>query len=107
MSIPKAYYYLVPAWCILEALFFPGMRAGVLVGRSLIGVAVFYTLEGGIASALWIGSPMAEGLALVENLVYLTVAFATKQRPVFGLAVAGLLAADALCRTLYLNRIKE
>ncbi|MFA5137928.1 MAG: hypothetical protein WC728_01755 [Elusimicrobiota bacterium] len=107
MSLSKAYYYMVPLWCVLEALFFPGMRAGALVGSSLIGVAVFYTLEGGIASAFWTGSSMAEGLALAENLLYLGLVLASKRHPSFGLSVAGVIVVNGLCRTLYLKRIER
>lgn len=107
MSLPKAYYYLIPLWCVLEVLFFPGMRAAALTGPSLIGITVFYTLEGGIASALWMGSSLAEGLALAENLLYLGAALAMRRSPAFGLAVAGLLVINGLGRWMYLRRVQD
>lgn len=68
----KGYYYLVPVWFLIEAFLLPGVRAGVLVGRSFWGLLGFYAVEGVIGAGFWKGSPYAGWAALAENVVYLT-----------------------------------
>jgi len=68
----RAYYYLAPLWMLLEFFLWPGIRAEMIVGPSLLGVLLFYSLEAGIGVAYWKKLPGAEWAALAENLVYVT-----------------------------------
>lgn len=67
----RFYYYLAPVWFLVEAFLMPGVRAGPIVGRSILGLAVFYGIESGIGAAFWRKIPWAGNLALAQNVIYL------------------------------------
>lgn len=68
------FYYLAPAWFLLETFLWPNFRAGLVVGNLPFGNALFYAVEGGLGAALWFKLPLAETGVLIENVIYLTLA---------------------------------
>lgn len=111
LSLVKGYYYLVPLWCVVEVLFWPGLRAAPVAGDSLARIGIFYTLEGGIAAAFWLRFWAAEHIALFENSVYLAsilAALAFDPRPLSasapGIVFAVFQAATGGYRLVYLRR---
>ncbi|MCX5795566.1 MAG: hypothetical protein NTY77_08750 [Elusimicrobia bacterium] len=68
----KVFYLLAPLWFLVEWLFWPGFRAGPVVGHSPLALLAFYAMETAIGAAYWAGSAYAEKIATLENLVYLT-----------------------------------
>ncbi len=69
------YYYLAPLWFLVEIIFWPGFRAGIIFGNSTAGIAAFYAVETGIAVAVYRKSPYADFSAFAENMIYLIFAF--------------------------------
>ena len=70
-TILRMYYYFAPVWMVVEFFFWPGIRAEMIVGPSLVGVLLFYGVEASIGVAYWKKVPGADWAALLENLVYL------------------------------------
>ena len=65
------FFYLAPVWFLVETLFWPGFRAGVVTGGNVWGNAVFYSVEAGLGAAIRYKLPCAETGALIENVLYL------------------------------------
>ena len=65
------FFYLAPLWFLLETMFWPGFRAGVVTGGSGWGNLLFYSVEAGLGAAIWYRLPYANAGALVENVIYL------------------------------------
>lgn len=65
------FFYLAPAWFLLETFLWPGFRAGVVTGGNAWGNALFYSVEAGLGAAIWYKLPYADITALAENVLYL------------------------------------
>ena len=73
-KILNGFYYLAPAWFLLETFLWPNFRAGLVVGNLPLGNALFYSVEAGLGAALWFKLPLAETGVLIENVIYLVFA---------------------------------
>jgi len=91
-SLLNSFYYLAPLWFLVETLFWPNFRAGVVFGAGLWGSAGFYAVEAGIGAALWMRLPYAALGALAENVIYLI--FVVKFVLIGPMDIASSLAAD-------------
>lgn len=87
--ILNRFYYLAPLWFLLETFLWPNFRAGLVVGPSAWGNALFYAVEGCLGAALWFKLPFAGAGALIENVVYLVFAMKFILITPLDLAIAG------------------
>lgn len=75
LKLLDRYYYLAPAWLLLEQFLWPGFRAGAVVGQGFLPQAAFYGVEAAIGAAFWYKLPAARPAALVQNVACLVFYF--------------------------------
>ncbi|MBI5884236.1 MAG: hypothetical protein HZB91_14165 [Elusimicrobia bacterium] len=74
-SVAHSFYYLAPFWFLVETLWWPFFRAGLVTGGGGIWNLLFYAAESAIGVGFWQGLAWARHVALLENVLYLAVAF--------------------------------
>ncbi|MBI5622952.1 MAG: hypothetical protein HY924_04150 [Elusimicrobia bacterium] len=73
-AVMSWFYYLAPAWFLLETFLWPFFRAGLVTGGGTAGNLFFYAVEAAIGAGYRQRVPWIGQVALLENFFYLGTA---------------------------------